>query len=452
MLNSTIVGLSAILLASNPFSLAQTTGRRMFNVDRSIFSKSLHNVFYFNTFLGSAKFSKATFDNIIGGAIKVESYDAKDQVIEKRFSPNIMSQNYYSFESCMFRKCFTTGEKSNGGAISINVNPGIDYDVDLSLEFSSFYNCYVAGGQGGAIYGFRIGDVDIKETCFQQCTTREKSETEDTGSGTACYIWHRANTERCRLRGSSFDRCPETGVMNPNTETVFFVLMGRADSDDCNFTNNFIEKVASAIAFTEQHSCDVDFTSFINCSGECTIFLSGQTDANCDINTVNFVNCASHPDTKNPAIILGYATVVTLEKCVFIMGTDKYLAARSETDTTSKFTFSDCIFDRKQNDLVDTTICNFNSCNFDVSSPETNKFTFFDSRECWEIEPDRLPASNTVYAFLLFFALFGAIVGFGLYLQLTQVLGGNTVISENYDAAPAVSEPINKASYDAIPE
>ena len=455
MLNTTLLGLTTLLLANSPFSLSQSSQYRNFQVDKSVFSKSLQNLFYFNAFAGKALFRKTTFDNILGGAIRVDSisYDAKDLEINERFAPNIMSQNFYAFESCMFRRCLASGERVNGGAISITVPAGRDFDVDLSLEFSSFYACRCSGGQGGAIYGFRIGDVDIKETCFEECTTHEDSSTGDTGMGTAVYAWHRADTERSRARGSSFTKCPGTSYMNPNTETVFFILMGQADTDDTNFTQNFIEKEASAIAFLEQHICEVDYTSFINCTGECTVYFSGHDNSISDINTVNFVGCKHHSEAKNPAIIRGLSTTITLENCVFILDGNRFLAANAGTDSTTHFTFSGCQFDASSKEnLNDQSIMTFNSdCKF--GSASTHEFTYFDSRECWEIEPDRLPASDSVYAFFIFFILFAAIVAFGVFLQVTQVLGigSGVVVSEKYDA-PAISEPINKASYDAIPE
>ncbi|KAK8886914.1 hypothetical protein M9Y10_037947 [Tritrichomonas musculus] len=454
MLNSTILGLSTILLAGSPFSMAPVSGSRTFSVDKSLFTRSIHNLFYFNIFTGNAKFSKTTFDNIIGGAIRVDSaYDAKDQVIEKRYAPNIMSQNFYSFESCMFRNCHISGEKFNGGAVSINVPAGKDFDVDISFEFSSFYNCYAAGGQGGALYGYRIGDVSLLETCFSMCFTREQSSTGDTGTGTAVYLHHRASTERTKSRGSSYDRCPPQAAMYPNTESVFYVMMGKVDFDHSNFTNNVVEQGSSAICLVEQKYCNIDFTSCINCIGENTIHIVGQTDASCDINTVNFVNCANHSEAKELyGVVAVLYTQITLDDSVFIMGDNKFLAIRDQKDTTSKITFNKCTFDRAQNQLSDTSICDFKSCAFGTQDPKTNKFTYFDSRECWEINPDRLPASNTVYAFFIFFALFCGIVGFGIYLQVTQVLCGEAVVSTNYDAAPAISEPINNAQYDTLPE
>lgn len=454
MLNSTILGLSTILLAGSPFSMAPVAGSRSLSVDKSIFSRSLHTLFYFNIFAGDAKFSKTTFDNIIGGAIRVDSaYDAKDQVIEKRFKPNIMSQNYYSFESCMFRNCHCSGEKDNGGAVSINVPASQEFDVDLSFEFSSFYNCYAAGGQGGALYGFRIGDVSILETCFSYCFTRESSSTHDTGTGQAVYLHHRASTERTKARGSSYDKCPQQAAMFPNTETVFYVMMGKVDFDHSNFTNNVVETGSSAICLVEQVYCNIDYTTCDNCVGESTIHIIGQTDATCDINTVNFINCANHSDvTELYGILAVLFAEITIDDSVFIMKDNQFLAARDKSDSTSKITFRRCKFDRPQSGLSNKDICEFNDCEFSITDPKTNKFTYFDSRECWEIEPNRLPAANTVYAFFIFFILFCGIVGFGIYLQVTQVLCGNAVVSEKYDGAPAISEPINKASYDAIPE
>ena len=454
MLNSTILGLSTILLAGSPFSMAPGAGVRSFSVDKSLFSRSLHNLFYFNIFSGNAKFSKTTFDSIVGGAIRVDSaYDAKDQFIEKRYAPNIMPANYYSFESCMFRNCHCTGEKMNGGAVSITVPSGKEFDVDISFEFSSFYNCYAAGGQGGALYGSRIGDVSILETCFSYCFTREQSTTGDTGMGTAVYIHHRASTERTRARGSSYDKCPPQAAMFPNTETVFYVMMGKVDFDHSNFTDNVVETGSSAICLAEQVYCNIDFTTCRNCIGESTVHIIGQTDATCDINTVNFVNCANHTEAKELyGVIAILYTKITLDQSVFVMGDNKFLAVRDKSDSTSKITFRECIFDRAQNDLVDLSVCAFTDCKFSQSSPKTNKFTYFDSRECWEIEPNRLPASNSVYAFFIFLVFFCVIVGFGIYLQVTQVLCGNAVVSEKYDAAPAISEPINNAPYDNIPE
>lgn len=65
-----------------------------------------------------------------------------------------MEGNCYIFESCMFQNCHCTGENINGGAVSINVPSSKEFEVDLSFEFCSFYNCYSGGGYGGAVYAF----------------------------------------------------------------------------------------------------------------------------------------------------------------------------------------------------------------------------------------------------------------------------------------------------------
>lgn len=457
MLNTTIVALTTALLCGSPFTLSPSKSYRTFSVDKSNFAKSLHTVFYFNSFFGQSKFAKTTFDSIIGGAVRAESaYDVKDQIIEKRVFYTPFTDNRYSFESCMFRNCHITGELNNGGAISISASTSsFDQDVDFSIEFSSFYNCWCAGGQGGAIALTLISDADILHTCFDSCTTREQSETGDFGAGTAVYITHRLNaklTLRTKSRGSSYNKCPSTGVMNPNTQSVFYSYQGEIDIDHSNFTQNFVEKSAAALLLFEPKTCFIDYLNLINQTGEYTVYISSQSDSSCDINTVNFVYCNQHADAKSyKGVLAGLHTQITIEDSVFILGSNQYLATKTHTSDTSRFTFSKCVFDQDTSFYQDPSICTFNSCS-KSDNPATNDITFFDSRECWEIEPERLPASDSVYAFFLVFAVFAGLIGFGLYLQITQFTGGNATISEKYDAAPAIAEPINKAAYDAIPE
>lgn len=361
MINLTIVKLSAIFLAGSPFSFSPSIGVHSFSIDDSFFSRSLHSLLYFNIFSGKTQITKTIFNNIIGGSIRVESaYEVKDQVILKRFSPNIMEGNYYIFESCMFRNCHCTGEKLNGGAVNINVPSLKEFEVDLSFEFCSFYNCYSAGGYGGAVYGFHIGDVSILETCFNTCFTRESSLTGNIGIGTAVYISHLTSTGRTRGRFSSYTECPKEAAKFPNTEDVFHVSSGKVDLTHSNFSNNVVEFGSSAIHLNEQAYCIIAFTTCRECIGESTISIVGMNDATCDIDTLNFVDCVNHSEDK---VLYGIFTIlytkVTVEQSVFIMKNNKFLAMRDKSDSFSTVKFSKCIFDRASDDLYNGKICSF---------------------------------------------------------------------------------------------
>lgn len=308
MINSTIIKLSALFLAGSPFSFSPSKGIHSFSIDESFFSRSLHTVLYFNIFPGQTQITKTTFNKIIGGAIRVEStYEVKDQVILKRFNPNIMEGNCYIFESCMFQNCHCTGENINGGAVSINVPSSKEFEVGLSFEFCSFYNCYSAGGYGGAVYCFHIGDVNILETCFNTCFTRELSSTNITGIGTAVCISHLTSTGQTRGRFSSYTECPKEAAKFPNTGSVFHVSSGKIDFTHLNFSNNVVEFGSSAFHLNEQIYCKIEFTTCKECIGESTISIAGINDAICDINTLNFVDCVNHSDDK---VLFGIFTVL----------------------------------------------------------------------------------------------------------------------------------------------
>lgn len=276
MINTTILCLSAVFLTKSPFSIVHLTGINSFSVDKSLFSRSLQNLFYFNINQGNALFSNTIFNDILGCTILAESaYDAKDVIIKKRFSPNVISADYYSFESCLFQNCRSF--KNNGGAICIKVPSDIDLTVDISLEFSSFYKCYTQSGFGGAIYLYHFGDASILETCFLECYANESSSDRIT-EGSTIYINHRAFTERTRLRGSSIFSCPSDPNYCHKCDSVFKVCSGKTDSSHCNFTNNYIEIGSSAISFIEQARNEIEYSQFINCTGENTFFILGQND------------------------------------------------------------------------------------------------------------------------------------------------------------------------------
>lgn len=381
MINSTILRLSTILLSNSPFSLSTISGYHIFSVEKSFFTRSINTLFYFNIFIGNATFSKTTFDSIIGGAIRVDlSYVLKYQIIENQFYVNATSQNYYFFENCNFHKCQVTGKQNNGGAISINVHIPTNIDIDTSFEFTSFYDCH-SEGKGGAIYLYKTGDVSILESCFLQCFT---SCSEEKGTGTVAYIHHRSSTERGKIRGSSFYGCPQSNDMHPNTDTVLYAYMGKSAFSSTNFTQNKVNHGSSALFILEQKVISIDFTSFINLTGENTIHFIGNLYATADIDSINVVNCVNNNGDLNAIFIFRYTTI-NVENSVFIMKTNKNLAINDSNDTHDFINFNKCHFDLPQEELVNESICKFQFCHFDVINPATIKSIYFDSRECWDV-------------------------------------------------------------------
>lgn len=387
MINSTILKLSIVFLSGSPFSYTPAAGVSSFSIDRSYFSKSLHTLFYFNIFSGEAQIAKTTFDNIIGGAIQVESdYYEKGIIIVKRFSPNIISSNTYTFEKCMFRNCYCTGEKMNGGAVCANVAYSNNLDVDFTFKSSSFYNCRSQGGFGGAFYGYHICDVNILETCFNACFTRKVSGSIP-GVGTAVYIDHITSTKRTKGRGSSYIECPKEAAGYPYTESVFFVSTGIINFDYSNFSNNVVEYGSSAICMFSYADNKISFTTCNKCVGEFTFLITGMNNTSCDLNTLNFINCTHHVEAKDFYGIFAILYVkVNIKQSVFIMSNNKILAMRDVHDSSSIITFSKCTFDIAQSDLFNIEICEFIDCSFSKIDLVTNKYSYFNSQECWEIE------------------------------------------------------------------
>lgn len=437
MLNTSILKLTLLNISLSPFSRTHFSSYCQFTVDRSFFSNSYNTLFYFHNLAGQNKFSKTIFHNILNRAILADGsidYSYNSTVITNRLSPLISSSCTFTFVNCMFRNCSIRGETVHGGAVSIHVSPSDLYDVDLSFTKTSFYNCNTAGGHGGAIYGFRLGDLSLDRTCFNNCCTQESSATGDTGMGQACFIWHRTTSDHSKAIFSSLSACPDSLAVR-NTESVLSIFSGHVDIDDCNFTNNWVDKVASAICLTEQKLCNIYFTNCINCTGESTMHIGGFEDKgteSCDINNINFINCRNtSASSKYGGVLVGYYTTITVEDCVFIMKGNKYLVASSyEYDLVTSLTFSRCIFDMPLDDLIDKTRCSFQAdCKYDAS-PATNTLQNFNSKECWEIYSDTSKSENPlVYSFFVVFAFFAAIVGFGLYLQISTSFGDATALT-----------------------
>lgn len=154
-----------------------------------------------------------------------------------------------------------------------------------------------------------------------------------------------------------------------------------------NFSNNVVEFGSSAFHLDEQIYCKIEFTTCKECIGESTISIAGINDAICDINTLNFVDCVNHSDDK---VLFGIFTVlytkVIVEKSVFIMKNNKFLVMRDMSDSSSIIKFIKCTFDWAWDDLFNNEICSFVDCSFSQINPKPNKFTYFDSIECWTIK------------------------------------------------------------------
>ena len=373
MINTTILSLSAVFLTKSPFSIVHLTSINSFYVDKSLFSKSFQSVFYFNINQGNVLFSNTLFKNILDCAILS---DFKDKIINQRFSPNVNSARYYTFESCLFQNCISN--KYNGSAICITVPKNSNFDVDISFEFSSFYKCRTQNGFGGAIYLYHFGDVSILETCFLECYASESSS-DNNVEGSTVYINHRTSTERTRLRACSINSCPSDPLLCHKCDSIIKIFFGKISSVHSNFTNNCIEFGSSGISLSEQIIINIDLSQFMNCTGENTIFIIGENDNAFIIDTCNFINCVNNSSSsdKNNGIFVVFCKLLNIKESVFIMNSNKFLISENNSKSI----------------LYDLNHCFFTGCTFSLINPSHNKYTYFDSKECWEIITYKMPSN-----------------------------------------------------------
>ena len=99
-----------------------------------------------------------------------------------------------SFTSCIWSEC----EAASGGGIYLNVS---DSSVTLTVTKGEFYSCKANPYYGGGILLEGIGDAQIKETLFYDCTAGGR---DDSGGG-GIQMWLLQNPPR--IEHTSFVHC-----------------------------------------------------------------------------------------------------------------------------------------------------------------------------------------------------------------------------------------------------
>ena len=72
------------------------------------------------------------------------------------------------------------------------------------------------------------------------------------------------------------------------------------------------------------------------------------------------------------------------------MNSNKFLIY---VNNSKSILFYQCKFDSSKDNLYDLNLCFFTGCTFSLINPSHNKYTYFDSKECWEIITYKMPSN-----------------------------------------------------------
>ena len=393
-MNRTLVSLSLShsLSQSNVFGLMHA--RQSFTMRKSQLSNFAFTFSKFNHFNGPVSFSKTKFKNFLQTPLTFNAATYHGQVITR----SIIFAESTDLSACLFQNCSTD---TDGGAISV-----LDDNINLHISKSSFYNCRAPYGHGGAI-SFQSDSLYMKNVCFLKCDSEYSGPGVDATSFTDKSLF---------FEGSSIDSCPDGLVPDESSQGPINFFQGDHRVVESNFTNNEVSDIASGFHTDDSLSCILTFSNFAHNRGKICLDIE-DVRHNDDISYINFVN--------NTSPVPAYALIEATNNTILREGVFKENSRLLVQSATSiNFIFRSCTFDGPYSttNVTAQVLVSFEDC-ASKSNPKTEKFSPFDQRYCWMIDPPTLSAGPGTYWFFLVFFVFAGFVSYTTFLsykRLTQ--------------------------------
>lgn len=453
MLNTSILALNAILLSKAPFSLAQSHQKRSLFVSNSHFSQALNGVFRFNHQLSQTAFRHSTFNKIIGQAIALDTaaYKFIDSLISIRIDLNLTFSETVLVDSCMFSHCLAI-QKQFGGALCISSQTPVGIGL-VNIQYCSFFGCVTSDGEGGAVFT-HVSSSHILYSCFFSCNTRTNVQNPEDNAGQAAYIMNDLGASAQSsliLNGVSFVQCPGKDVSH--STTVVYAALGNQDIDDCNFTDNYIQKASGGLHSDLSIHFNMKSVNFINNTGDCICALNNLEKED----TISYCNMIDNTLRTENEKCLFYVLCTEpsygfpFDHIVFVQSSAPDVFAFGGQEQQQQVVLTNCIFQKsfdhfKLEDVSSWCTVQYRDKNNTVAdSPATNPVTVFNSEECWYIEPPKYPAGAASNLFYVFLILFIGVVGAGIFFQIRSFSNGMT-----YSTNPAAPIIATKDSYESI--
>ena len=413
-MNRTFLSLSLSYSLSKPNTFSKSFLKQSFSMKKSKLFNFAHSFAKFYEFNGPVSFSKTHFSNFLNTPVTFNSISYHGQTINKY---TLISQTT-DFSSCLFQQC--TCPDYDGGALAVKAD-----GITLSITKSSFYQCKAPNGHGGAI-SFQSDSLYLKNTCFLEC------ESEYSGPGVDATSFTDKNLY---FEGSSIDQCPNNLLCSIESKGPIFFFQGSQRCVESNFTGNKIANIACGFYTDDSITFTLTYSNFANNVGINTVYIEDVKNRD-DFNNINFINNTC-PIKTNGIIFTTRET--TLEKGVFVENTEMLVESVSQVS----FVFYDTVFDHPYSEAnaTDMVTVHYNKCKT-TSNPETLKFSVFDQRYCWMIDPPPLPAGNDTYWFFILFFIFAGFVSYSTFISFKKITGSLTT--------PLIANSASAPSYDKV--
>ena len=381
-MNFSISSLSLAKVLNGPAFSSPLMQRGMFSLKNSDASRFASNFVRFSQFTGKANFNRNRFSNFLSSALRFDTIEYTKQTInyQKTFDdsngPNI------NVKSCLFKLCKTNGD---GGGLSVSGET-----LTLQIRESSFFDCDSTEGKGGGIFFDGIS-MYAKNTCFSYC--------ESDSSGQAIYA-QTMTKKNLYIEGCDVSRCTDIASESGEESAPIDLFMGLQRVKESNVTSCVLSMLYSAFHTDDSDSIIMTFDNFENNVGNVVIGIE-DAKSNDDLSYVNLIN---NKCTDQSTYGIVYATTKTVFKNVLFSGNSPLLV---QSDYTIDFTFNKCVFDGEfgQTNVTKLVKVTWQECT-KKDEPDRYKFSVFDTRYCWMIDPPKLSAGSSTYWFFLVFFVF----------------------------------------------
>lgn len=324
MLNATIFALTTGSLAHSPLITVSNLHFSSYACTFSyLFSSAIHSASKMKSFLAD----HTTFRNIIGTGIFLESKSYSNQVFEDSLNEK---STKVIIQSCLFINCVSTN--GNGGGIQISMTSS-----SVEISNTGITDCQ-SQSNGGAFY-IISKEFSLNQCCIKSCSADEYD------------AFYYSNPNYAHEDEIKLTYVYSITPSKSSTSAIYF------DSAHPVYKNNNVTSIKrntirSIFEFKDFESIDLQYNSFVSCTGKAIIFFeefSGE-----------FKNCNFDDNLANNVIYFERRDGSTkFNSCCFMNDNSKAYS--------NKYCFfTDCVFDHpfdqdKFPNKDATLRCTFNS-------------------------------------------------------------------------------------------
>lgn len=411
-MNTTIIALARSQVLGSPIMLNSMSQARNFRLHKSQLSMFSNSFLRAADYKGNAMFTNSKFSKFLNSAVRFDSITFQKNIYRERQDVSHPIDNQVIFESCVFQDC--KEPESNGGAIYV-----VNDAITLNLKKVSAANSNAQYGKGGAVY-FEGKSFIATMTCFYNCFCEYNGQAIYAVTMSDSYLtFERSNINFCAQN-------PEKEAEGQNA--ALFFHRGHQVTKMNNFTNNKVGDLYSA--FNTDDSVTFVFTdvSLVNNSGK---IMLGLEDSKHD-DDLSYCNVIGNIVTDSDYGLIYFTHSLIISHFVFKSNSPQLF----HTTETLEVTLKDCVFDKDFSSMV-VSNQKIITDGIDVDeNPKLYPISRFDTRYCWEVNPEKLPAGPVTYWFLLLFFGFTGLIGYSTYISYKKLSAINpTPLLANPDAS-----------------